>query len=169
MDGQYICTGFVIQPDVVLTAKHCVGPDLMADGYQTKLLQDDAYYDLALISVPKLSKPALTFRATPVITGEELFGIGYGNGWRFPIAMRVRVVHPNVVPHIGSPSGIISQGGFVSGMSGGPQVDLDGNVVGIVQQKLDSNLGYGVGFDMIKAFLLDAGINMTTGGIDWLN
>jgi S1-C subfamily serine protease len=52
--------------------------------------------------------------------------------------------------------GIVVQGGYIPGMSGGPVIDKDGQVVGIIQQS-DQNIGYGVGVDRISEFLLDAG------------
>lgn len=169
--GQYVCTGFVIQPNIILTAAHCLQPNLSGDGEHVSIRGKDDFYDLALLLL-KTTKPALSFRDTPVMESEGLIGIGYGDGWTIPIAIKEIVLVPNYAPFRGASSGIIGKAGFVGGMSGGPVIDASGSVVGIIQRGLDG-LDYGVGVTMIKAFLLDNGITLVTtspnGGIDWQN
>lgn len=167
---RYICTGFTVAPHVILTADHCTGTDMTADGVKATLIKGDKYYDLAVLSVPGSNRPTLPLRDIVTIPSEELIGVGYGNGWTFPIAMHQRVLIGSYAPTIGIPVGIITQGGYVGGMSGGPIVDLYGNVVGVIQQS-NSGLGYGVGATIVKAFLLDSGIQpvISVGGIDWQN
>lgn len=166
----YVCTGFTIAPSTILTAAHCVGEQVLVDGYKATLIRADKYYDLAVLKVPGSTRPSLTLRDVVVLPTEELIGVGYGNGWVFPIAMHERVLVGSYSPTPSVPVGIITQGGYVGGMSGGPIVDLYGNVVGVVQQS-NSGLGYGVGVTMIRAFLLDAGVNplILSGGTDWPN
>jgi hypothetical protein len=48
--------------------------------------------------------------------------------------------------------GVVVQGGYLPGMSGGPLIDADGLVVGIVQTSAH-NVGYGVGARVIQAFI----------------
>lgn len=165
----YVCTGFLIEPGLILTANHCLGTNLLADGDKTIVKGKDEFYDLALLT-SKTSKPSLTFRDEPVMEQENLFGVGYGNGWSVPIAIREVVVVPNYAPFPGASSGIIGKAGFIGGMSGGPVIDASGKVVGIVQRG-QSGLDYGVGVTMIRAFLLDNGVTLITsnGGIDWQN
>lgn len=167
--ANYVCTGFMVTDKIILTANHCLGGSMTGDGYPVDIIRGDKYYDLALLKTTN-SKGILTFRDEPVIIGEEIIGVGYGNGWPLPIGVRVRVVAPALAPYNGVPVGIISQGSFIGGMSGGPMVDLGGRVVGVVQQQNDG-LSYGIATTMIRAFLLDNGITLITsgGGIDWQN
>ncbi len=155
--GQEVCTGFVVGPELVLTAAHCVGENMSLDGSPTELVRADVYFDLALYRVKGLTKPPLKFRGAPVTFDEELTGIGYGFGWETPLAINLRVTIPNHRNQEDKVSGIIMQGDVVQGMSGGTLVDESGKVVGI---NLQTHAGesYSVGVQVIKTFLLDAGV-----------
>lgn len=64
-EGQEVCTGFVVRPQVVLTAQHCVGTNMLFDGLAGELIGQDMYFDLALYKVSDLSKDPLYLRETP--------------------------------------------------------------------------------------------------------
>lgn len=164
-----ICTGFTIAPDLVLTADHCLGDNLLADGKPATLLHGDHYYDLAVLKVPGLEKPSLEFRDTPVMYNEDLVAIGYGNGYNVTLPLHVRVVVPSVRIGADEPTGIIMQGGFIQGMSGGPIIDGNGLVVSVVQKGVAAIAGYGVNMTMIKAFLEDSGLTPQIGASSWPN
>lgn len=157
-DEKGVCTGFVVNPNRVLTAAHCLGPIMTADGQEAILLHADDYYDLALLAT-KSSKAPLHLRDYPVIMGESLQGTGYAWGWSIAITIDQAVLVPNVSPARSIASGIITHGGYEGGMSGGPITDVYGDVVGVIQRKL-SQEGYGVGVAAIKAFLVDAGLEI---------
>lgn len=158
LEGTKVCTGFVIAPDTVLTAAHCMGPLLTADGVEATLIHGDEYFDLAVIST-KTGKHPLTIRSKPVYLGEPLRGTGYAWGWSIPLSMKQTVLIPSYSPAAKIVVGIITQGGYEGGMSGGPITDMNGDVVGVVQRHMD-NTGYGVGEPIIRAFLLDSGIEV---------
>src|SRR3990167_5164102 len=61
----YICSGEVIAPARVLTAAHCLGGSMLADGQTVRVLKVDEYYDLALLETIT-TKPRLAFRDVPV-------------------------------------------------------------------------------------------------------
>ncbi len=149
--GHYSCTGFAIAKRRVLTAAHCNGKDMTADGIHAILLKADVQSDLMLLEVGTGRKP-MTFRDTPVVRFEELTAIGYGYGWHY---LTVLTVHPILVDVTveGMAPGMFVQGGYIGGMSGGPVIDMDGYVVGIVQ-RTSEGVGYGVTALTIKAFLL---------------
>lgn len=155
---QSVCTGFVIKKDTVLTDQHCLGTLMSADGYETKLIHADDYFDLAVLST-RTGKHPLYLRDYPTYTWEHLRGTGYAWGWSIPITMDQTVLIPNISPATRTAVGIITQGGYVGGMSGGPITDDLGDVVGIVQRS-SSGTGYGVSSLIIRAFLLDAGIEV---------
>lgn len=154
-----VCTGFVVSPSVVVTAQHCVGPLQLGDGYSANVIYIDQYYDLAALSIPKTSKPPLQLTTESVYEGQRLIGIGYGFGWTYALSLDVRVANPLQKPTTVSPSGVIVQGTYAHGMSGGPVVDTNGDVVGIIQST-SNGLSFGVNSITIIAFLQDAGITI---------
>lgn len=160
----YTCTGFVVRPHVVLTAKHCLGTAMALDG-NTKvgvLRMSDDSVDLALLSTES-TKPALEFDPLPLHRGQEITGFGYGFGftrilWTTGKVMLVDYAPPAEPGTDGEPveqmtPGIWIDHGYHGGMSGGPVVNADGEVVGIVQRSGDG-VGYGVGELVIRAFML---------------
>jgi hypothetical protein len=154
----YSCTGFQVAPDRVMTAAHCVGDDMKADGLPVKVVGASKYFDLALLQgskAPLMMRPSLEFRERPVERFEMLKSLGYGYGWdRLTILdNKVMLVNYRVVDEVAT--GIIVQGGYIGGMSGGPLVDLTGKVVGVVQMS-NNQIGFSVGTTVIRAFLLDS-------------
>ena len=154
----YSCTGFQIAPDRIMTAAHCVGEEMRADGLQVKAVVSNKYYDLAVLQgvrAPMNVRPALEFREKPVDRFEDLVAIGYGFGWNKLSVLKERVYIQNYHVDDDAAVGMIVQGGYIGGMSGGPVVDQAGHVVGVVQRG-NQQIGYSVGTTIIKAFLLDA-------------
>lgn len=149
----YTCTGEVIAQNKVLTAEHCVGEKLRADGRLAQVLRKDEYYDLALLAVKTGKKPALTLREADVELFEPLMGIGYAFGWSTLTPLQVSGAVINKWPEPKLAPGIFVQTDYIGGMSGGPVVDHRGRMVSIVQQR-NQGLGYGVGTLIIRAFLL---------------
>lgn len=158
-DGeQHSCTGFVVAPMIILTANHCDGNPITFDGIPAvSKIKGDNYYDLAVYRAAILAKPPVKFRDTPVIYGEPVTAIGFGYGWDIALVLPQTVVIPSYAVDDNAPVGIIVQGGYVGGMSGGPVFDKNGEVVGIVQRAVEKT-GYGVGTQFIKAFLHDANV-----------
>lgn len=159
ISGTYTCTGEVIGVGKVLTAAHCVQGDegtMTADDETLTVLKSDESLDLALVSVETHDKPALGMRALPVYRFEHLTAIGYAFGYTkmSVLAEIVFMLHdnpwskndPEVTP------GIIVQGGYIGGMSGGPVVDAKGLQVSIVQRG-NEFIGYGVNAKTITDFL----------------
>ncbi len=157
--GTYTCTGEVIAPGKVLTAAHCVNgdPDTMkADETVFSVVKADEDLDLALVSVETHQKPALKLRALPVYRFEHLTAIGYAYGYTKMSVLTeiVFLLHDN--PWVKGDSdiypGIIVQGGYIGGMSGGPVVDAKGLQVSMVQRG-NEFIGYGVDAQTIREFL----------------
>lgn len=154
---EYTCTGFQIATARILTAAHCIDKDMRIDGFLgSKILKHDELYDLALVEFHGIGRPPLTFRSAPVIRDEPLTGIGYASGFTRLTQIRSRALFIDYTPDSRRIApGIFVSPAWIGGMSGGPVIDANGDVVGIVQMTFgDNQLGYGVGTLIISAFLL---------------
>ena len=150
-EGHGVCTGFVIAKQRVLTAAHCAGA-IQVDGVPATVLKVDGNSDLLLLKADTKKAP-LVFNDVDVWRFEPLTAIGYGLGWKQLTILHVTVAIVAQSPEEGYPVDIVVQTEYVHGMSGGPVVDADGKIVGIVQAG-EEGLGFGVGTQLIKAFLL---------------
>lgn len=168
-EGNAVCTGEVIAPKYVLTARHCLGEKMKADGYDAVPVKADDYYDLLLLKVKDTTRKPLTLSdevpqecwVSDRSKCEHLTAIGYayGNDYLIPISATVVKVNrpaPWEDQKTTAPGILVSEP-YIPGMSGGPVVNADGEMVGIVQQT--DVLGWGVGTQLVKAFLL--GVDMT--------
>ena len=158
--GEGTCSGFVIAPQRVMTAAHCIADKMLADGKDAVVVKVDKHYDLALLRVDKLLKPSITLRDRPVERFEGLIAIGYGYGWTRLSVLEVQAFLINNAVEEDGAVGIIVQGSYIGGMSGGPVVDKSGLVVGIVQRS-STTIGYGVGTLFMHAFLLGTDTNVS--------
>ncbi len=151
--GTYVCSGFVIETHRILTAAHCVGEHMTVDGHGAVLIKSDEYLDLAVYETDT-PKPVLPFREAPVVRFEDVNGVGYGFGFEKVLVTFNRVLLPDYTPELDMAPGIWYSNGFIGGMSGGPVIDQDGFVVGMVQRSADEGACYGVNVLTIHAFLL---------------
>jgi serine protease Do len=141
-------TGFVVAPDRVLTNQHVVnGCNRVlirtADGRilaATPPARVDVQRDLALLAVPGNPGPALPFRGDQAVRRGEAV-VTYG----FPLAGLLSSGPTLTTGEISALSGFADhQGRFQisapvqPGNSGGPLLDRQGNVVGVVVAKLNA-------------------------------
>lgn len=156
--GTYVCSAFLVDDNLAVTAAHCIGEDMRTDGVPIVrvIKKSDEVLDLAYIEVISGKHP-LQLSEEAVKRGDELVGVGYGFGFDRPMYSAGKVLYVDYSPvKDGSMApGIWIDSAYHGGMSGGPVVSQDGRVVGIVQQASDG-IGYGVGSLLIKAFLLGA-------------
>jgi S1-C subfamily serine protease len=168
-------TGFVVAPDRVLTNQHVVdGCDRIVartpDGRWLAAVPParvDAALDLAVLSIPGNPGPVLAFRAAPAVRrGESV--VAYG----FPLAGLLSADPKLTRGEINALGGIRNdQSNFQisaevqPGNSGGPLLDMQGNVVGVVVAKLDGrrvqnveNVNFAVKGEAAQAFLRRAGV-----------
>ena len=172
-------TGFVIASDRVMTNQHVVdGCDRVLartpDGRwlaATPPAQVDRALDLAVLTIPGNPGPILSFRTAPNIRrGEDV--IAYG----FPLAGLLSADPKLTRGVINALGGVQNdQNNFQisaevqPGNSGGPLLDMQGHVVGVVVSKLDSrrvqnvdNVNFAVKGDAAQAFLRRANIPFRT-------
>jgi hypothetical protein len=130
----------------LLTNAHVVGSnsnevvvrDKKGNLYKAKILSLDPTNDLALLQIPATTKP-LPIRTLPAQKGEAVFTLGFPH-------IDVQGVESKLTEGIVSAwTGIRGDPRFFqisvpvqSGNSGGPLLDLNGSVVGIVTAKLDA-------------------------------
>lgn len=117
----------------VLTAAHVVLPgwqvSVSFDGKETqqaKVICRDQKYDLAFLEVDGLETEAIDLRNETAKNGE--FAIACGYPGLFPGAVMTTTL--GVVAAVYSES-LIADAAVAPGMSGGPLVDADGNILGI--------------------------------------
>lgn len=141
-----VCTGFVTSSSKgeALTAQHCLpdnGEILYVDGKESKLIRADDKF--ALIEVPKMTKPPLEISQEEALIGSEVFTFGYGWGY-------LDVFHRWVAAFRGHD--LMMDGSLAHGMSGGPVVNLQGEVVALNQMGNDV-VSLGCGVKEIRQFL----------------
>jgi S1-C subfamily serine protease len=172
-------TGFVVAPDRVLTNQHVVdGCDRIlartADGRWLAAVPParvDAALDLAVLNIPGNPGPTLAFRNAPAVRrGESV--VAYG----FPLAGLLSADPKLTRGEINALAGLRNDANNFQisaevqpGNSGGPLLDMQGHVVGVVVAKLDSrrvqnvdNVNFAVKGEAAQAFLRRAGIPLRT-------
>ncbi len=149
-------SGFVVAPGVVVTNAHVIAgiPNpIVEDGigsHATTVVSFDPSYDLAVLRVNDLSEPALSLDASSVPRGTEAAVLGYPGGGPFS------VVPAGVMDEFQAQGRDIYGQGLTQrevyevqavvrpGNSGGPLVEPDGEVIGVVFSRSTTNndVGY---------------------------
>lgn len=146
-------SGFVFAPGLMLTNAHVVaGTNRVTvqvsplENLAATVILYDPEKDVAVLRVPDLKAPPLTLAPTPAISGASSIVLGYPENGPFTArAARVRNVQMISGPDIYNQNQVKRQiysirGTVQSGNSGGPLINPDGSVLGIVfATALDSN------------------------------
>ena len=141
-------TGFIVAPDRVMTNEHVVngcnriimrtpeGRWIAA----TPPARVDAALDLAVLAVPGLPGPVLTFRAgPPVRRGEGVVAYGFPLAGLLSSDPKLTRGEVNGLAGLGDDRNQIQISAAVQpGNSGGPLLDMQGRVVGVVVSKLNA-------------------------------
>ncbi|MCA9066166.1 MAG: trypsin-like peptidase domain-containing protein, partial [Planctomycetaceae bacterium] len=154
---QGIGTGFVISEDgLVATARHVIGDgrplsvELPQGGRAevTEVFATSSQLDLAILRISNHSLPALPLgTAADIVQGRDVIAMGHPRGFRNSVVKGVISGHRSIegvdMLQLAMP--------IEPGNSGGPLVDLDGRVLGIVTLKstVSNNLGFALPVNLL--------------------
>ncbi|TSE00591.1 MarP family serine protease [Skermania sp. ID1734] len=137
-------SGFVVAPDRVMTNAHVVAGTTSVnvdtpDGpLKANVVLFDPTVDIAILDVPDLTAPVVQFAPKPVPDGSDAIVLGYPNGGPYTAsAARIRETLDLTGPNIYRSSTVEREvytvrGKIRQGNSGGPLVDDQGRVLGVV-------------------------------------
>jgi len=139
------CTGFVVAPHRALTASHCIhdAAGFTVDGEPSVALKRDKYFALVMVSPASGSKPALAL-AKRVRIGDRVYSFGFA--W----AMGMFTFGRGVASI--KDGDFALDGPLAPGMSGGPVVNLAGEIVGI-NQAANNVIGIVCGAGELREFI----------------
>lgn len=125
-----ICSALSINEDkgYFLTADHCIlTGNLRLDDQIAWLVYENANLDLAVIESPGAAAPAFKPSTLPQYNGMAVQAIGYANAWS--ILQHTHGYISSITPDI-----LFFDFFLVHGMSGGPILDTNGDVIAISQR-----------------------------------
>jgi S1-C subfamily serine protease len=137
-------SGFVISPDRVMTNAHVVAGSSTVtvaaggDPYDATVVSYDPAVDIAILAVPNLPPGPLAFADAEAKSGTDVLVMGYPGGGGFVATpARIREVIELSGPDIYRNTTVTRQvytirANVEQGNSGGPLVDLNGRVLGVV-------------------------------------
>ncbi|MFN9067480.1 MAG: serine protease, partial [Bdellovibrionales bacterium] len=152
ISGGSVCSGALIQSDVILTAAHCVDNMRLItvffinknwEKFEAERIQMDSSSDLALLRIGSAAqRPLIKIlpRIQFIFEGQSIATIGHPV---VPSQFNIRSLLNSDYVHVIS-SGVVSKvstKGFVSDMSvspgnsGGPVFNSDGHLIGVVSKK----------------------------------
>jgi S1-C subfamily serine protease len=137
-------SGFVLSPDRVMTNAHVVAGansvtvEASGNPYDATVVSYDPTVDIAILAVPNLPAGPLAFANAPVTSGTEAVVMGYpGGGGFLATPARIRELIELSGPDIYRSATINREvytvrASVEQGNSGGPLIDLNGEVLGVV-------------------------------------
>ncbi|KAF0836690.1 MarP family serine protease [Nocardia caishijiensis] len=166
-------SGFVVAPERVMTNAHVVAgtTSVSVDTARGPLDADvvlfDPSKDIAVLAVPGLTSPVIPLAPTPAASGESAIVLGYPGGGPYTAsAARVRETLDLTGPTIHRDGTVEREvytvrGQVRAGNSGGPLVDTEGQVLGVVfgAAVTDDDTGYVLTLDEVASELEAAGVS----------
>jgi len=154
-------SGFIYAPERVMTNAHVVaGTDALTvevdgDRYDATVVLYDPGRDLAVLRVPELQGPVMTFAPQKAASGADAIVLGYPlDGPYNAQSARIRDVGPITGPNIYNSADVTREVYTIralvrSGNSGGPLVTSTGQVLGVIFAAAadDPNTGFAVTAD----------------------
>jgi S1-C subfamily serine protease len=137
-------SGFVLSPDRVMTNAHVVAGannvtvEASGSPYDATVVEYNPTEDVAILAVPNLPPGPLAFANTPVTSGTEAIVMGYPGGGGFvatPARVRelIELSGPDIYRNATVNREVYTiRASVEQGNSGGPLIDLNGQVLGVV-------------------------------------
>lgn len=138
------CTGVQVSINTLLTSDHCApdGLEISVDGKPTRVIKKEE--DTFALLQTEIGRPIIKIAQKEPAFGEEVFS--YGNAFNNRTHVLSRMVS-RVFDGI-----IVLDGPLAPGMSGGPVINQNGELVGI-NQAANQIFGFATGVKEIRAFL----------------
>ncbi|WP_067825436.1 MarP family serine protease [Nocardia inohanensis] len=157
-------SGFVVAPERIMTNAHVVAGtssvsvDIAGGKLDASVVLFDPSKDIAILAVPGLTAPVIPLAPQPATSGESSIVLGYPGGGRYTAsASRVRETLDLKGPNIYRDGEVQREvytirGQVRAGNSGGPLVDTDGNILGVVfgAAVTDDDTGYVLTLDEVR-------------------
>lgn len=137
-----VCSAFSINEKKAyyLTAAHCYGRFISVGGHQAVVVYYNKASDLMVLEIAGERREALPHAKRSATLGQSVAGVGFANGWMVPSAKVGSVMVPKLRIQDHTDDGemfdddfLVTDFSFVGGQSGGPLVNADGQVVGVIQ------------------------------------
>ncbi|MFC9965321.1 MarP family serine protease [Nocardia ignorata] len=174
-------SGFVVAPERVMTNAHVVAGttsvsvDTARGPLDANVVLFDPSKDIAVLAVPGLTSPVIPLAPAAAASGESAIVLGYPGGGPYTAsAARVRETLDLTGPTIHRDGTVEREvytvrGQVRAGNSGGPLVDTEGQVLGVVfgAAVTDDDTGYVLTLDEVATELAAAGgsqASVDTGG-----
>ncbi|WP_405488116.1 MarP family serine protease [Nocardia sp. NBC_00511] len=171
-------SGFVVAPERIMTNAHVVAGtnsvsvDTARGSLPATVVLFDSSKDIAILAVPGLQATPLTVAPSDAASGESSIVLGYPGGGRYTAsAARVRETLNLKGPNIYRDSDVKREvytirGQVRAGNSGGPLVDTDGRILGVVfgAAVTDDDTGYVLTLDEVRPELNSAASQTTAVG-----
>jgi S1-C subfamily serine protease len=138
-------SGFVVSPNRVMSNAHVVAgsnsvtvQDVDGKSYDANVVSYDPDIDISILDVPGLPAPPLAFANAPASTGSDALVLGYPGGGSFeatPARIRetIELNGPDIYRSKTVTREVYTIRGTVrQGNSGGPLIDLNAHVLGVV-------------------------------------
>jgi S1-C subfamily serine protease len=137
-------SGFVLSPDRVMTNAHVVAGansvtvEASGNPFDATVVSYDPTVDIASLAVPHLPPGPLAFASAPVTSGTEAIVMGYPGGGGFmatPARIRelIELNGPDIYRNATINREVYTvRSNVEQGNSGGPLIDLNGQVIGVV-------------------------------------
>lgn len=159
LDG--LGAGFAVAPDLIATNLHVIGEARaleveLANGEKhevTEITATDSHWDLALLRIGKKSlKPLPLADSNTIQQGQDIVAMGNPQGLAFSVVGGVVSEFPDVINDIPMIRLAVP---IERGNSGGPLLDRQGRVLGILTMKsaVTDNLGYAMPVNELKRLL----------------
>lgn len=129
------CSAFSIHENLRywMTAAHCLGDDMKVDGQIATVIYKNDALDLMVLSVPGAPAPALAPSSVAIGRGTDIASAGHAYGFLLAMLKAGHVAHPALGIEGFSGTFLVLDFPIIGGMSGGPMVDWQGNVMAINQ------------------------------------